>query len=684
MNIFLNEKVRVDNYPKIPISVDISPITKFLDPKTNITNTANETPSSVQIPFKNAGPTGLVVETPVVKTPVLVKLSFTKYKLPVVETPVVETPSLVKLSFTKYKPPVVETILFTKFKPVVESLSFCSEIIHENSRVRYPGILEKSRVNTHLYSPVNEDLFFPVARYINDTSQKVSEEKDIFQCELLSPKDCVSYKCPKPGCKTTALFHPDIIAAGAAGCITCDGIEKIITNILNLRGYKFIRTFRNTSNKIRVEFSCNTDHINSVSYEDLRKGRPCQVCSREKRKKPILEMAERVPCNCFELRLGWGTKTNYICAHYNFAVLFPQLAEEWDFVLNDVLPTEVAPFSSQKYWFRCAIFGILYKQPITSKTNKKSLCPYCSGKSICLQNSLLSTHPELCLEWDFDKNFKYPNEVIAGCNDKVGWICTKREGEIHLFDQPISSRTSIKLTGCEKCKSKGYEQKYGGHEAFVKIASKVHNNKYTYPDPYIDDKTKINMHCPIIGKHSNEVHGLFLQNPSSHKQGAGCKKCFLEQVESKGIVNMKNMLNELGYKEGKDYECEVEFEGMRYKDALSADIVLKFLNEKTGKEVIIVIEWDGTQHFKSVKYWGGEEGLKKTQERDYIKDLYCMNNGISLLRFPDTKKYPTKEELRSLIWLCNHQQVYKSYPHLQNRVRSEANMKGKFTIITEF
>jgi hypothetical protein len=51
-----------------------------------------------------------------------------------------------------------------------------------------------------------------------------------------------------------------------------------------------------------------------------------------------------------------------------------------------------------------------------------------------------------------------------------------------------------------------------------------------------------------------------------------------------------------------------------------------------NNNLIMIIESDGTSHDTVVEYWGGEETLKDLQKRDEIKNEYCKNNGIYLLR----------------------------------------------------
>ena len=46
----------------------------------------------------------------------------------------------------------------------------------------------------------------------------------------------------------------------------------------------------------------------------------------------------------------------------------------------------------------------------------------------------------------------------------------------------------------------------------------------------------------------------------------------------------------------------------------------------------ICIEYDGAQHFKINKHFGGIESLKLQQKKDEIKNEYCKNNNINLIR----------------------------------------------------
>lgn len=49
--------------------------------------------------------------------------------------------------------------------------------------------------------------------------------------------------------------------------------------------------------------------------------------------------------------------------------------------------------------------------------------------------------------------------------------------------------------------------------------------------------------------------------------------------------------------------------------------------------VKIGIEYQGEQHYKPVDVWGGEDALKKNQERDLRKKRLCLENGVRLLEW---------------------------------------------------
>jgi len=64
---------------------------------------------------------------------------------------------------------------------------------------------------------------------------------------------------------------------------------------------------------------------------------------------------------------------------------------------------------------------------------------------------------------------------------------------------------------------------------------------------------------------------------------------------------------------------------------------LKFDFEITYDNKTLYIEYDGQQHFKAVKPWGGLKALKKAQRHDLKKDMWCEQHGHPILRIPYTQ-----------------------------------------------
>lgn len=51
-----------------------------------------------------------------------------------------------------------------------------------------------------------------------------------------------------------------------------------------------------------------------------------------------------------------------------------------------------------------------------------------------------------------------------------------------------------------------------------------------------------------------------------------------------------------------------------------------------------LVEFDGRQHFNEYTPWNSKETLEERQNRDKMKDEYCKNNNIRLIRIPYSKR----------------------------------------------
>ena len=164
----------------------------------------------------------------------------------------------------------------------------------------------------------------------------------------------------------------------------------------------------------------------------------------------------------------------------------------------------------------------------------------------------------------------------------------------------------MKGKGCKKC---GEERQRIDLEKLIKQFKDKHRDKYDYSlVEYVNNVTSIKIVCPI--------HGVFEQKPVHHKMVCGCQIC----NESKGEKEITNILCDNNIKHIK----QKTFDNCKNKHKLPFDFYLPDYN--------ICIEFDGRQHFESVLDFGGDEQLKKTQQNDKIKNNYCKENNIKLLR----------------------------------------------------
>lgn len=193
---------------------------------------------------------------------------------------------------------------------------------------------------------------------------------------------------------------------------------------------------------------------------------------------------------------------------------------------------------------------------------------------------------------------------------KVKIICP-----IHgIFE--IMPRAHTYGQGCKQC---FIESKYITKEHFINESKEIHQNKYDYSlVDYKSMRNKVTIICPI--------HGNFSQTPHNHMNcKSGCPKCKL----SKGELLVSKILTENKI----DFEIQKRFKHCKNPNSnytLPFDFYLPKFN--------VCIEFDGEQHYKVARYSSDKDKMLKklqtTQLNDKIKDEYCLNNNIHLIRIP--------------------------------------------------
>lgn len=209
-------------------------------------------------------------------------------------------------------------------------------------------------------------------------------------------------------------------------------------------------------------------------------------------------------------------------------------------------------------------------------------------------------------------NNKYDYSLcnFKSIDEHVDIICP----EHGMFKQQLKNHIHLK-TGCPSC----YGNKKFTHQEIIDKANNVHNNKYDYSlILYKNIDSKVKIICPD--------HGHFKQSLFNHiNNSQGCPGCSASQGERQ--VEKYLIENNISYIK------EKKFKTCKNIRVLPFDFYLKDLN--------ILIEYDGIQHFKPVDFFGGEMSFKLLRVNDLIKNNFCVKNNIKLIRIKYTDNIQT-------------------------------------------
>lgn len=165
--------------------------------------------------------------------------------------------------------------------------------------------------------------------------------------------------------------------------------------------------------------------------------------------------------------------------------------------------------------------------------------------------------------------------------------------------------------GCPVCAAKRRrEASLKTHAQYVEELGAVNPN-IAVIGRYINARTPILHRCLIDGHE-------WLADPDKLLHGHGCPKC----NETNGERTVRLWLERHDIL----YECQKHFDDCRDVLTLPFDFYLPEYNA--------LIEYDGKQHHEPIEYFGGKEAFEYVKRHDEIKNKYCEDNDIRLLRIP--------------------------------------------------
>lgn len=116
---------------------------------------------------------------------------------------------------------------------------------------------------------------------------------------------------------------------------------------------------------------------------------------------------------------------------------------------------------------------------------------------------------------------------------------------------------------------------------------------------------------------------IYKQNPGISSPGELKINRYIPDPRSLGEKQIRQILENMGYRYGHEYHIEKSF---RELGKLRFDFFVVPLN--------LLIEFDGKQHYEGGKYSSSREEWVSGIRRDDLKNEFCKNKSISLLRIP--------------------------------------------------
>lgn len=415
--------------------------------------------------------------------------------------------------------------------------------------------------------------------------------------------------------------------------------EEFIEEVYELVGdeYVFLEEYENANTKIKCRHSV-CEHEWDTTPANLLNGRRCPICSKNNKGKRqpksnevfIKKIYELVDEEYIFLEKYKGSHTKILCRHN-------KCGREWKITPNYFINNPKCP--------KCTVNN-------NKKTNKEFIDEVnclVGNEYIFLENYINSTTKIKCrhnlesckYEWDIMPNNFLIGQRCPKCagshrrsNEEFAKEVYELVGNEYIFlDEFINTQIKIKcrhnkkdcnyeweiapsnfLSGirCPKC----FGNSKKTNEAFIKETYDLVGDKYEFLEEYKG------AHVKIMCKH-NECNHEWKITPGKFLQGRRCPQC----NESKGEERVR------GYLEKQNVKCvpQYSFNDCRNKLPLPFDFYLPNYN--------LLIEYDGIQHYEPTDFIGQgnkltSEQFENQQHNDNIKNQYCKENNIPLLRIP--------------------------------------------------
>lgn len=330
----------------------------------------------------------------------------------------------------------------------------------------------------------------------------------------------------------------------------------------------------------------------------------------------------------------------------------PKLAAQWHPTKNGNLkPTQVTANTERKVWWLFSYddpitrkhFDFEWQASILNRNSGRSNCPYLSGKLVLEGfNDPQTINPELAAQWHPNKNGDLkPTQVSVSTIKKVWWLFPYDDpvtGNHYNFEwqASISSRNN-RGTCCPYLSGKKVFTGFNDLSTInPKVASQWHPTKNGNLKPtQVPANSNKKVWWLLI--HTDLKTGQHFEfewkDTINHRNnGRGCpylnvyngEEYIKQYLQENGIpfIQQQKFLDLFGVGNGK----------------LSYDFAIP-----SKQHGLILIEYNGIQHYEATKFFGGDKQFKIQQEHDHRKREYAKNHGYKLISIKYT--YDTYDKI---------------------------------------
>lgn len=266
--------------------------------------------------------------------------------------------------------------------------------------------------------------------------------------------------------------------------------------------------------------------------------------------------------------------------------------------------------SSQKLIFTCEDCNEPYEATFLEFRNRKrTKCKICSGGD---KRNKISVKKAIEILKDYNFEMINNSEFINSKNkinikDSLGYKYYISLSDVNLYNKENSKIDKF--------------SKYNPHTIYnIELYLKLNNYKSNLlSKEYVDCDTPLLFSCEECGQPFEVTFKHFRTSFQTR-----CKCCTKSESLLERFVKQ--------YLENDNIKYVTQYKIDNCKDVLPLPFDFAILNN--DDKLKYLIECDGKQHFEIIDYFGGVEAYNYTKKHDSIKNIYCKDNNITLLRIP--------------------------------------------------